>query len=320
MKVTDSTGAPVPGVAVGFNVQGSGVSLSAASANTDANGNASVGATAGATPGTSTVVASVGNLSQSFTLTVKPIGPEFGLNNLLNGASFQVQKQVAPGQILTITGTGVSNGAQGVVLPSSEVGPLPTTLNGVQVLFNDTPAPIYNVANVNGHEQVTVLVPFELQLGNVSLVINAGGAPSDPLTVPVVASQPGIFETVDANNNRYAVVLHSNGSYVTPAAPAVRGETLRYFVTSLGQTTPTAVTSNAGVANQMVNSTLVVGVADAGVQIIEAKYVENFVGLYTVDFVVPDSAPSGTQVKLNMALVTSDGIAYYSNASSFAIQ
>ncbi len=167
---------------------------------------------------------------------------------------------------------------------------------------------------------MTVLVPFELQPGTVNLTIKAAGTAGDPLAVPVVAAQPGIFESVDANNNHFAVVLHPDGSYVTPANPATRGETLRYFATSLGQTTPAAATNHAGVANQMVNSTLIVGVADAGVQIIESKYVENFVGLYTVDFVVPSDAPSGNQIKLNMALVASDGTAYYSNASSFAIQ
>jgi uncharacterized protein (TIGR03437 family) len=327
VQVLDQSNKPLPGVAVSFNVQGSGVTLSAGSAPTDAQGNASVSAVAGGTAGTVTVVASTGNLSQSFTLTVRPPGPVFGLNNLLNGASFQVQGQVAPGQILTITGNGVSNGANGVILPNTLLGPLPTTLNGVQVIFTNTQnslgiaAPIYNVANVNGHEQVTVLVPFELQPGTVNLTIKAGGTTSDPpLQVPVVAAQPGIFESVDANNNRFAVVLHADGSYVTPTSPATRGETLRYFATSLGQTTPAAATNHAGVANQMVNNTIIVGVADAGVQIIQAKYVENFVGLYTVDFVVPSDAPSGTQIKLNMALITSDGTAYYSNASSFAIQ
>jgi uncharacterized protein (TIGR03437 family) len=326
VKVTDSTGKALSGATVSFNVQGSvPVYLNSTSAVTDANGNAGITATAGANPGTASVVASVGSASTTFTLTVLPPGPVFGLGNLLNGASFQVQKNVAPGQILTITGTGVSNGAQGVVVPSSPVGPLPTTLNGVTVVFSNSQgaifAPIYNVANVNGAEQVTVLVPFELQAGtSVNLTIKTGNVTSDPLAVPVVASAPGIFEAVDANNNHYAVVLHSNGSYVSPANPAIRGETLRYFVTSLGQTTPLASTTSAGVADQMVNNTLIVGVADAGVQVIGGKYVENFQGLYTVDFVVPETAPSGTQVKLNMAVVTSDGSAYYSNASSFAIQ
>ena len=330
VQVTDKSTPPkgVAGVTVSFAVQGSGVTLSANSATTDSNGNASVTATAGGSPGTVNVVASSGNLSQTFTLTVRPPGPVFGLDDLLNGASFQVQKQVAPGQILTIAGTGVSNGAQGVVVPKSMVGPLPTSLNGVQVAFYQgtsttgtlLAAPIYNVADVNGLEQVTVLVPFELQPGTATMVIVAGGAASDPLQVPVVLAQPGIFQTTDSSNNTYAVVLHSNGSYVTVANPATRGETLRCFVTSLGQTTPAASTYSAGVANQMVTGTVIVGVADAGVQVIASKYVEDFAGLYTVDFVVPSNAPSGLQVKLNLALLTADSSLYYSNATYLPIQ
>ncbi len=112
VQVLDQNNLPMAGVVVSFNVQGSGVTLSAGSSPTGPLGKASVTAVAGSTPGTVTVVASSGNMSQPFTLTVRPPGPVYGLNNLLNGASFQVQQQIAPGQILTITGTGVSNNAQ----------------------------------------------------------------------------------------------------------------------------------------------------------------------------------------------------------------
>jgi trimeric autotransporter adhesin len=71
VKVLDSNSKPVAGVAVGFSssLSGAGVTFSASTCMTDVTGSCSVTATANQVGGTSTVMASVGALSTSFTLT-----------------------------------------------------------------------------------------------------------------------------------------------------------------------------------------------------------------------------------------------------------
>ena len=75
VQLTGTNGLPVTNQPVSFVVAGGNATLSAGSAVTDGNGRAQVTVTAGSTPGTVTISAAVGNISQSFTLTVIPPGP-----------------------------------------------------------------------------------------------------------------------------------------------------------------------------------------------------------------------------------------------------
>jgi uncharacterized protein (TIGR03437 family) len=287
VKLTGQNGSPMVGTMVNFTVSPAGsVTLTPSSAVTNTNGEASVAVRAGSTAADVTVTASGAGATQAFTLSVRDRVPVISLEGLLDAASFQAMRRVGPGQLLTITGTGIATGVNGVVQPSP-VGPLPTELAGVKVTFGGIAAPIYHVANLDGREQVTVKVPFEVAPGNTTIVLTADGIASEPIAnVPVTSYSPGIFETGPAGS-RYAIVFREDGTYVTPESPARRGELLRFFAHGLGQTTPATATNRACLDNQVVSGIVVVGVNASGAGRVTAECVEGMSGLYLVTFEVP---------------------------------
>jgi uncharacterized protein (TIGR03437 family) len=154
----------------------------------------------------------------------------------------------------------------------------------------------------------------------VTVTVRVAGEATVINNVPVLPHQPGIFETTDANGLRYAVLLHEDGSYVTPQSPARPGEILRLFATGLGQTSPATGTNRAGVPLQSVLATLVVGVNNEGVRVVSAEYMVGAVGIYVIAFQVPAPTAGGPNQPLALAVVGPDGNLIFGNASNFAIQ
>jgi uncharacterized protein (TIGR03437 family) len=318
VKLTDTTGKPLPNTSVSFAVTSGSATLSANSAVTDANGNASVNVTAGQTAGPVVVTATSGNFSATFNLTVQP---NLFIRSVVNGANFV--PGLAPGAIATIVGTGIAGNVTGVVVPTNVVGPLPTTLGGVSVTINGIQAPMFSVSNVNGAEQINVQVPFEVTPGQpATVVVNTPAGTATLNNVSVQSVQPAIFENVDAaSGNRYAVAQRlSDGAYVTPATPVTRGQRVRVYLTGLGQTNPTAVTNQGGIAGQRVLAPLIVGINNAGIPYEAAEYLPGSNGVYMVTFVVPVDAPTGPFVPLSFGAIAPDGSVQYSQGSTLSIQ
>jgi uncharacterized protein (TIGR03437 family) len=191
----------------------------------------------------------------------------------------------------------------------------------VEVLFGATPAPIYNVSNIGGMESVTVQAPFELGApGTVNVTVRVSGGSTVVPNVPVVAIQPGLFETVNESGVRYAVAIGDDGRYIGPGQGVRPGEIIRVFVTGLGQTTPTTGTDRAGVPGQAVAANVVMGFNNEGVRLVSAEYMVGVVGVYIVAFEVPSTATTGTKPVV-VAVVTPDGTnLIYSNGSTMVVR
>jgi uncharacterized protein (TIGR03437 family) len=292
VKVTDPSGNPVAGTQVTFAVTSGSATVGTPTATTDANGLASTSVNAGAA-GPITISATSNGFTTSFSLTSRLAGP----TNLafVNGASFQ--PGVAPGAIVTITGSGIAPGIPGTISTNSIVGPLPISFRGAQVLFNGIPAPIYSISNVNGQESITIQVPFELLPGTTAVVtINAPGGGTTTLNVPIDQFSPGVFETTFGipNGLKYAVVIRaSDGAYISPINPAHPGETDCLFATGLGQVSPGTATNSAGLPNQNVLAPLDIGVNNAGIRLVSATYLPGTVGVYLVCFQIPTDTATG---------------------------
>ena len=241
VQVNDNS-APVQGATVNFVVTSGSATLSAASATTNAQGQAQVTATAGGTSGpvviTASAVSSGTTYSQAFDLTVIPPGPT--ITSVLNAAGYaQAPEAASPCSLVTIYGTGFALGLQGVAAPF--IAPQ-TQVAGVSVQFGGVSAPILYVANVNGVESMSAQVPCTVS-GTVPMVVTADSAPSQPFSVNVSQFSPGIFQFVDTDGQTRAVLVRQDGSFISLANPARPGDTLRMFVTGLGQTTPPLVTN-----------------------------------------------------------------------------
>ena len=317
VQVNTPAGQPAAGITVQWAVASGSVTLGAATSVTNAQGQASNTVQAGATTGPATVTASIGTFSVTFNLTVRLAGP--ANVTFVNGAGFQ-PNFLSPCGIATIRGTGLASGIQGAVVPGL-FGPLPLQLANVTVQFGNSFAPIYNVVNSGGQESVTVQVPCEVQAGAVPVTIRVGGG-SAQFTAQVQAVAPGMFETAMSDGRRRAVLVKPDGTFVSLENPARRGETIRMYVTGLGPVTPAVPTNSPGIPDTdsfiADLGSIIVGVNNAGVRVVSARYARDLIGVYEVAFVVPNDVPAGS---LPLAIaVNQGGSLVFGNGSAIPVQ
>ncbi|MGA3188590.1 MAG: Ig-like domain-containing protein [Bryobacteraceae bacterium] len=296
VQIVDANGNPVTGATVSFAVSSGNVTITPTSAVTNAQGQASTAATATQTPGTIIITASYASVSASFTLTALAVGPQLTATAFTNAASFQ--PGLVPCGLATATGAGLAPNITGTVSGASFFGPLPTVLDGLSLTVNGTPAPIYQLSNSNGKQQVTFQTPCEAAVGNNGVVqVNLNGAVSTVQGVSILAAQPGIFFYTAADGNSYGQVIDSTGNYVTAANPAKLGGSYYMIATGLGQLTPATATDSVGVNGQNVLDQVIVGVSNAGVPVFTSYYQPGEVGVYVVGFTIPT----------NLTLLTTNG-------------
>jgi uncharacterized protein (TIGR03437 family) len=323
VQLTGTNSQPVVNQPVSFVVSGGSATLSASSALTDGNGRASVTAKAGATAGTVTISAAVGNISQTFTLTVIPPGPALSTSSFFTVGGASRISALAPCSLVTVVATGLAPNIQNLVLNSNGFGPWAGTLAGNTVTVNSVSAPIASVGVVNGAEQITFQVPCDVAVSSsVPVTINVGGG-TGTVSMPVVSANPGILETVMTDSVRRAVVVRPDGTFVSLQNPARRGEPVRVFVTGLGATTPSVGTGSLPVpgADALVSGQVIVGVNNAGVRVVTSRLAPNLIGVAEVAFVVPDNAATGNDVVLSVAVnVAGDSQTKFSNGSKLPIQ
>jgi len=148
-----------------------------------------------------------------------------------NAASFQ-SGPIAPGEILTIFGSGI--GPPALVGPRVTGGRLDNTLVDTRVLFDGVPAPlIYVQAN-----QISAIVPYTVA-GKPSTRVHVEyrTVQSNAVEVPVAASAPGIF-TLDSTGRGPGAILNEDGSINSASNPATKGSIVVLFATGEGQTDP----------------------------------------------------------------------------------
>ncbi len=325
VEVTDASGNPVAGALVTFSLSSGSATLSGTSVTTGANGQAAITVTAGQTAGQVVIIASTtagtSTYTQTFDLTVTPPGPVCDTNTadddtFFNGASY-TPNFMSPGGIALIYCNGIANGIQGVVTSNDfGFGPLPLTVQGVNVQFNPPSgpyAPIYYLANQNNQQWVAIQVPFGVLGTNpsgtlVPVVVTANGeANIGNLMAPMMAAAPGFLQTVMSDGVSRAILVRDDGSVVdVKNNRAQPGETLRAFVTGLIPPTNSSGESEVG-TNDFAPSTgdvtittpIVMGINNAGIPPpTSVIYAHDLIGVWEVTFVLPASAPSGANVPL----------------------
>jgi uncharacterized protein (TIGR03437 family) len=129
----------------------------------------------------------------------------------------------APGELVSIYGANLAPTA-------ASDGSLPTTLGGVQVLVNGTPAPIDYVSP----GQINAVIPISLNPNTTPVatiqVVNQG-APSNTVYNYLSETGPGVFNSA----TNLPAVQHVDFSMVNASSPAQIGETLLVYLTGLGQ-------------------------------------------------------------------------------------
>jgi uncharacterized protein (TIGR03437 family) len=216
---------------------------------------------------------------------------------LANSASL-LPGPVAPGEIFSIFGSGIgpATAASGSYDAS---GMLSTTLSGVQVLFNSTPAPLFYVQS----QQINAQVPYEMAGQTAALLqVLYQGTTLASMQVSLVDASPALF-TLD-NGTGNAVVVNRDGSINSDRNPAQRGSIVVLYATGEGQTKPAGVTSQRS-ESPYPAPVLPVSVTVAGIpaNILFMGEAPGFVGLLQINVQVPSGyVPTG-----DLAIVLSVG-------------
>jgi uncharacterized protein (TIGR03437 family) len=199
---------------------------------------------------------------------------------------------IAENTWLSIYGTDLAPTTRSWQTPDFVGGKLPTSLNGVTVTLNGTPAYVYYISP----KQIDVLAPAGLQPGPVQVQTANNGFTSSSATAQAQAMAPAFF----LFGGQYVAAVHSdNVSLVGPstlfpnglATPAQPGETIVMYGTGFGPTNPAVpdgqiVSGAFNVANQVT-----ITIDNVPAQIVSA--VLSQAGLYQFNIVVPPLALNG---------------------------
>jgi uncharacterized protein (TIGR03437 family) len=201
-------------------------------------------------------------------------------------------KTVATGSIATIFGSNLSGGSA-----AAAVFPLPHELLGTRVEIDGTPALLYYVSPT----QINFVVPAE---GGSTLSVVRGSTAGAKVGPGIAFWAPGLF-TLDSTPGGPAAAEHSDGTVISAANPARRGETIQIFGTGVGYVNP------------LLAIPVPVPVVQFGGQAGRVTYAgpaPGIPGVTQINVIVPLAAPTGNAVELSFQL----GIAG-SNAAVIAI-
>ena len=247
VTLTFQGGVGIPGIPVNFAVTSGGATLSLQTTSTDGNGNAGVSVTLGSTPGPVVVTASAAGISSvQFHLTATsavPL-PTISTGGIIGaGASTPPVTQISPGGFATIFG---SNFAPAGTFATAPAGAWPTTLGGICVTVNGTPAFI-TFASPNQINFQVPAIPVNATV-NVQVTSNCGASnelQSATQSVSTLAATPEFLYWVkNANGSDPVVAVDAvTGAYIGAAGlisgvtftPAKPGEILTIYGVSFAR-------------------------------------------------------------------------------------
>jgi uncharacterized protein (TIGR03437 family) len=212
-----------------------------------------------------------------------------GVVNAASSAPFTAQ--VAPGEYLTLFGSGLASSSA-----SAPSLPLPVTLNGVQVLINQVAAPINYVSPT----QINVIVPYNGagSIAHIQVVNNNQG--SNILTELEGSTAVGVFTADPVGGLGYAAALHSNYSAITESSPAQIGENVSVYLAGMGAVNLPVKAGTAAPANppSVTTAAPLVYLLDTAGHYVQATVgfsglAPGFAGLYQINFTIPTGLVSG---------------------------
>lgn len=270
--------------------------------------------------------------SQELTLTLP--APSISQNGVVNGASFEGGRAIAPGSIISIFGANIGveltdEGLAGIRRSAREI-PLPVALEDYSVLINGREAPLFfvggnEVESLNSAApsqtfagQVNAQVPWEIEPGPANVVVRRE-TPEGPLEsaaaeVNVAVISPALF-TFDFGPGRAAAVNVkvrdgdgvTDGSFAQPAGsfqsaePAPLGGVVTLFANGLGPVEPAAGTGNNSLdALRETTIPLRVLVGGAEAEVLFSGLSPQFVGVWQLNIVIPIGAPPGSAVPIQI--------------------
>lgn len=209
-------------------------------------------------------------------------------SGIVNAASFSpFTAGVSNGEMVTLFG---ANLAPGTMSAPANTFPLPTNLNGVQVLVNGAPAPLLYVSQ----GQILMIMPSGNTFNVAQFqVVNSSGS-SNVVTELVNPTTPGVFTANFGLGDGFAIDA-TGGFVISESKPARPGDVVELFVDGLGTVFPTVPDGQSAPSSPLSNTTntIVVSVGGKSALVSFAGLVPTLAGLYQVNFTVPANASAG---------------------------
>lgn len=211
--------------------------------------------------------------------------------SLRHSATLETGLPVAPGQLITVLGSGLADGEGSAPDP-----PLPNELNRTEVLLGGRPLPLLYTSDGQINAQVPYGLPANTQH---QLLVRRGDTISVPENFVVAPAQPGIF-TTSAQGTGQAFAYGPDGSTLADTAnPVQRGAEASLLATGLGEVDPPFPAGVGGpdpAPGVLASLELTIGGQPAVVH--GAELMANRTGVYRVRFQVPADAPAGDAVEV----------------------
>ena len=233
-------------------------------------------------------------------IDANPQVPVLQPGGVVSAASFSPILRNAPGEMISIFGSQLASS----LLAASSL-PLPTTLLTSSATLGGYKVPLLFA----GPNQINGLLPYELQSGgNYQLVVRNGNRISTPEPLFIAAAGPAVFSTTGLGYGQghiYAVV-GSGAVLAAPASPARPGATIVLYCSGLGPVDQQLMNGAAVPSSPLSRVTTPVSVEIGGIQatVLFAGLTPGLAGLYQINAIVPENAPSGDAVPV---LITSGG-------------
>jgi uncharacterized protein (TIGR03437 family) len=159
-----------------------------------------------------------------------------GIVSVVDSASYS-SGVVAPGELVTIYGTGIGPTVPTTASVDPSSGKLPLTLGGVQVTFHGIPAPLlYGSAG-----QINAVTPYGLAGQSViEMAITQANGQSLTATLLVARSNPSIF-SANATGTGQGAILNADLTNNSTSNPAARGSVVAIYATGTGVNKPAGV-------------------------------------------------------------------------------
>ena len=291
IKIIDVNGVPVANAPVTFTSRGA--TIQNADTVTSVLGIAVAEPILGAQPGSYSITAVGGGQRYTFTGSAR-VQPTVTAGSIVNAASFEANKPVAPGSYISIFGTGLSDFSDFATLESD--GALPLAIDGAIVSFDVPSAQISVPAHLIyvSPGQVNVQVPWELQGQTAAQVkVTIDFSYGNVVSIPLSDFAPAFFEGTPGT----AAALDANNRVVTSSNPARRGQVVQLFANGLGPVNNQPASGDPAPSSPLATTkspaTVTIGGLPASISF--SGLAPGFAGLYQINAVVPAGVAPGTQ-------------------------
>ncbi|MBI3696508.1 MAG: hypothetical protein HY238_16915, partial [Acidobacteria bacterium] len=218
--------------------------------------------------------------------------PLVAAGGVVSAASYERQGPVAPGSIVAIFGTHLSDGVS-----LADRLPLDSQRMGTQVILAGRPLPLYYTSD----GQVNAMVPYALEVNTShQLIVRRGNTLSLPEAVTVAAARPAIFTVNGLGTGQghiYRTGPDGSQTLADSRNPASAGDVVVIYCAGLGAVDP-AVEAGQPAPRAPLSQTanaVFLSVGGREARLLYAGLAPDFTGLYQINAVVPEGITPGDQ-------------------------